>query len=67
MGFKKIVFALPLAALLSLPVIARAEEPDPAALQGKVDSLDERTSGEESDVSGLKKIKLTGNIQARYE
>ena len=67
MGFKKIVFALPLAALLSLPVLARAEEPDPAALQGKVDGLDERMATVESDVSGLKKVKISGYIQARYE
>jgi len=67
MGFKKIVFALPLAALLSLPVMARAEEPDPAALQGKVDGLDERMATVESDVAGLKKFKFSGYIQARYE
>jgi hypothetical protein len=67
MGFKKIVFALPLAALLSLPVMARAEGPDPAALQGKVDGLDERMATAESDLAGLKKFKFSGYIQARYE
>ncbi|MCX5866204.1 MAG: porin [Proteobacteria bacterium] len=67
MGFKKIVFALPLAALLSLPVVTRAEEPDPAAQQGKIDSLDDRVLAVESDVSGLKKVKISGYVQARYE
>ena len=69
MGFKKIVFALPLAALLSLPVIARAEEQalDAAKVEGQLDGLGERVGTLESDVSGLKKLKLSGFIQARYE
>lgn len=69
MGFKKIIFALPVAALLSLPVIARAEEQalDAAAMEGKIASLEERMATTDSDVAGLKKFKFSGYIQARYE
>jgi hypothetical protein len=50
------------------PPQAAAQEPavDVAALQGKVESLAEQLAETRNDVSGLKRLKFSGYVQARY-
>jgi hypothetical protein len=73
--FARIVAVL--AALALAPVAAVAQEAqattpattpaaDPAVLEGKVESLTEQYNETRIDVAGLKKIKFSGYIQARY-
>lgn len=55
-------------AALALAPAALAEEAavDVAALEGKVEALAEQYAETKNDVAGLKKLKLSGYIQARY-
>jgi len=69
--FARIVAVLVAAALA--PAVAVAQEAqasapaaDPAVLEGKVESLTEQYNETKIDVAGLKKIKFSGYIQARY-
>jgi hypothetical protein len=57
-----------IAALAVLPAVALAEEgtADTAALEAKVESLAERLAETRTDVAGLKRLKLSGYLQARY-
>jgi hypothetical protein len=61
--------AITAAALAFAPVVASAEEGeavDAATLNGKIDSLAEQYAETKQDVASLKKLKLSGYIQARY-
>jgi hypothetical protein len=62
-----------LAAMALGPVAAVAQEAkasapaaDPAIVEGKVESITEQLAEVKADVAGLKKLKLSGYIQARY-
>jgi hypothetical protein len=39
---------------------------DPAALEGKIEALEEQLSETRSDVAGLKKLKISGYVQGRF-
>lgn len=56
------------AALALAPAAVYAEEAavDLTALEGKVDALAEQYAETKADVAGMKKLKLSGYIQARY-
>lgn len=54
------------AAPATAPAAPAAPAVDLAALEGKVDALAEQLAETRGDVSGLKKLKLSGYVQARY-
>jgi hypothetical protein len=69
--FARIVAILAAAALA--PAVAVAQEAqastpvaDPAVVEGKVESLAEQYAETKADVASLKRLKLSGYIQARY-
>jgi hypothetical protein len=48
------------------PVAASAPAADPAALEGKIDALAEQLAETRGDVAAMKRLKLSGYIQALY-
>ena len=65
--FARIVAVL--AAMALAPVVASAQEAqagDLATVEGKVDSLSEQYAETKIDVAGLKQLKLSGYLQARW-
>ncbi len=66
MNLKQHLLAWAGAALIMAPM-AKAQDNDSSAIAGKVEDHAVRLATLESDVSGLKKLKLSGYIQARYE
>ncbi len=62
-----------IAALALAPTVAFAQEAqaaapaiDPAVLEGKIDALAEQYAETKNDVSSLKRLKVSGYVQARY-
>jgi hypothetical protein len=63
-----------IAALAFAPTVAFAQEAqaaapasiDPAVLEGKIDALAEQYAETKNDVSSLKRLKISGYMQARY-
>lgn len=66
MNLKKHLLTWAGAALMMAPMV-QAQEADTSGVAGKVEDHEVRVLTLESDVAGLKKIKLSGYVQARYE
>ena len=64
---KKVRILTWLGALLIIAPFVNAQETDASAMKGRIDAAEERLSVLESDMSGLKKLKISGYVQARYE
>jgi hypothetical protein len=62
----RIIAAVAALALAPAAVLAEEAAVDTAALEGKVESLSEQYAETKNDVAGLKKLKLSGYLQARW-
>ncbi len=62
----RLIAAVAALALAPAAVLAEEGAVDVAALEGKVESLAEQYAETRNDVAGLKKLKLSGYVQARY-
>jgi hypothetical protein len=69
--FARIVAVLAAMALAPVAAVAQEAQPaapavDPAVLQGKLEALEEQFAETKADVAGMKRLKLSGYIQAAY-